>query len=76
MQSLIVVHDKHQEFPLPELSILVEQVKRWRWHFRTTGHQGYIVLQVQTKQKYTYSVQTCKELYRLTLGISLWLLYF
>ncbi len=76
MQSLIAVHDNLQDFPVFEFSILLEQGKRRRWRFRTTGHQGFIMLRLQKAQRYTYNVQACKELYRLALDISFSLLYF
>ena len=59
------LHDKHRRFPLLDFSSLLEQGKRWHWRLRTTGHEGIVVPQMQKKQKYTYNVQTCKELYRL-----------
>ena len=76
MQSLIAVHDNLQHFPAFEFSILLQQGKRRRWRFRTRGHQGFIVLQLQKKQRYTYYEQAFKELYRLALDIIFWLLYF
>ena len=68
MQSLIAVHDNLQHFPAFEFSILLQQGKRLHWRCRRTGHQGFMVLQFQKKQRYAYNVQACKDLYRPAFG--------